>query len=205
VFFAKVMDACCIKMYIFVKNIALKNLFLVYKPFLLFLLKFFVSYLILTFIYQQYLQSYDKAIFEVDAFTQTVAQQTKWITELFGFEVMTENHTEQASVKFLINDNYVSRVVEGCNALAVMILFVAFVIAFKGKFRKTIAFTVMGILAIHVLNILRISFISIAIYKYPEYQHFLHGVVFPLIIYGFVFLLWVLWVKKFSLYADEQP
>lgn len=198
------MDEQCIKMHIFVKNIALKNLFLSYKPFLLFLIKFFVSYLILTLIYQQYLQSYDEAFFEVDAFTESVAKQTRWITEIIGFEVVIEDHTEQTSVKFFINDKYVSRVVEGCNAIAVMILFVAFIIAFKGKLKKTITFIMLGILAIHLLNILRISFISIAIYKYPEYQHFLHGVVFPLIIYGFVFLLWVIWVKKFSLFADEK-
>jgi hypothetical protein len=30
---------------------------------------------------------------------------------------------------------------------------------------------------------------------------FLHGVLFPLFIYGVVFILWVIWVSKFSLYA----
>lgn len=187
------------------KIIVLKNLFLTYKPFLVFLLKFFLSYLILSFIYQYYLSSFDKANFEVDSFTQSVAQQTRWITEKFNVEAALEPHFEQASVKFIINGTYVSRIVEGCNALAVMILFIAFVIAFKGKVKKTIAFIGLGVLAIHVLNVLRISLISIAIYKFPEYQHFLHGVLFPLIIYGFVFLLWVLWVQKYSLFADEKP
>lgn len=187
------------------KIIVLKNLFIAYKSFLVFLLKFFLSYLILTFIYQYYLSSFDKANFEVDSFTQSVAQQTRWMTEKLDFDTTLEPHSEQASIKFLINGTYVSRVVEGCNALAVMILFVAFVFAFKGKIKKTIVFVAIGVVAIHLLNVLRIAFISIAIYKFPEYQHFLHGVLFPLIIYGFVFLLWVLWVQKYSLFADEKP
>ncbi|MFN3640702.1 MAG: exosortase family protein XrtF [Flavobacterium sp.] len=182
----------------------MKNLFLAYKPFLVFLLKFFFSYLILTFIYQYYLSSFDTTTFEVDSLTQSIAQQTRWITEKLGFNAAIAPNSEQASIKFLINETYVARVVEGCNALAVMILFIAFVIAFKGKIKKTIAFIVIGVLAIHVLNVFRIALLSIAILKYPEYQHFLHGVLFPLIIYGFVFLLWVLWVQKYSLFADEK-
>lgn len=199
------MEAFTIKMYIFVKNSLLKNLFLAYKPFLVFLIKFLTTYVVLSFFYQLYLSSHDVEANEVDGFTQIVAEQTRWITQQMGYEVQTDMHPEQPSVKFMLNNVYISRIVEGCNALAVMILFMAFVIAFKGKLKKTIAFIALGLIAIHLLNIVRIALISIAIYHYPQYQHFLHGVLFPLIIYGFVFVLWVLWVKKYSLYAADTP
>jgi exosortase family protein XrtF len=152
-----------------------------------------------------YLNSFDIKANEIDGFTEIVADQTRWLTEKMGYEVHIALHPEQPSVKFILNDVYISRIVEGCNALAVMILFMAFVIAFKGNIKKTIAFIALGIIAIHLLNIIRIALISIAIYHYPQYQHFLHGVLFPLVIYGFVFVLWVLWVKKYSSYATDTP
>jgi exosortase family protein XrtF len=58
-----------------------------------------------------------------------------------------------------------------------------------------------GIILIHVLNIARIALLCIALYNLPQFEHLLHGVIFPLVIYGVVFLLWVIWVNKYSLYA----
>jgi len=69
--------------------------------------------------------------------------------------------------------------------------------------KQTILFIVIGSLIIHILNIVRIALLCIALYNYPDYEHILHGVVFPLIIYGVVFLLWVIWVNKFSIYVRE--
>ncbi|MNY08272.1 hypothetical protein D3C86_1411170 [compost metagenome] len=88
--------------------------------------------------------------------------------------------------------------------MSVMILFVAFVIAFKGKWKHTVLFVLAGILIIHVLNILRIALLAIALYHYPQYEHVLHGVIFPLFIYGVVFGLWVLWVQKYSSHAKAS-
>ena len=84
-----------------------------------------------------------------------------------------------------------------------MILFIAFVIAFTGKFKNTVLFVVLGSVLIHVLNVVRIALLSAALYHFPKYEHLLHSVVFPLAIYGVVFLLWVIWVNKYSFYATE--
>ncbi|RKS25798.1 exosortase family protein XrtF [Flavobacterium endophyticum] len=188
-------------MYSFVKNIFLKSYFVQYRPFFIFLLKFFVTYGVLTFFYQLYLNSFDAARFETDGFTKFVATQTNDALLLFGQDAYTLPHPSQPSVKLFLNEKFIARVVEGCNAMSVMILFVAFVIAFKGKWKHTVLFVLAGILIIHVLNILRIALLAIALYHYPKYEHVLHGVIFPLFIYGVVFGLWVLWVQKFSLHA----
>lgn len=191
-------------MYSFVKNIFLKTYFIQYRPFFIFLLKFFVTYGILTFFYQLYLNSYDAVRFENDGFTNLVADQTKDVLLLFGQDAYTLPHPSQQSVKLFLNEKFIARVVEGCNAMSVMILFVAFVIAFKGKLKHTVLFILAGILIIHLLNILRIALLAIALYHYPQYEHILHGVIFPLFIYGVVFGLWVLWVQKFSLHAKAS-
>ena len=83
-----------------------------------------------------------------------------------------------------------------------MILFAAFVVAFTGKWLRTLVFIVLGSAIIHLLNIVRIVLLSIALLNYPEQENLLHGVVFPLFIYGVVFGLWVVWVNKYSNYAS---
>jgi membrane protein CcdC involved in cytochrome C biogenesis len=47
---------------------------------------------------------------------------------------------------------------------------------------------------------MRIAMLSVLMYHFPG-QCLSCGVLFPLFIYGVVFILWVIWVSKFSLYA----
>ena len=84
-----------------------------------------------------------------------------------------------------------------------MILFVAFILAFSNGFTKTLGFIIVGLIIIHVLNVVRIALLTIGIMKYPEYTHILHGVIFPLVIYGIIFLLWIIWVTKFTSNATK--
>ncbi len=183
----------------------MKTYFQLYRPFLVFLLKFFAVYGGLTFLYQSYLSQYDSILaFEVDAFTKSVAHQVQYVLRFFNYDCQLQLHESQASIKLIINGVYVSRVVEGCNALSVIILFAAFVVAFSGKWFRTIGFLLVGSVLIHLMNILRIAVLSVALLYYPDQEPLLHGVVFPLIIYGFVFGLWVIWVNQFSNYARKD-
>ncbi|MGV9003207.1 exosortase family protein XrtF [Flavobacterium sp.] len=179
----------------------MKELLQQYKPFLLFLGKFFLSYLILTVLYQSYLGQFDFKNAEVDGFTKSVARQTEWVLSLFDDQSYSLPHLSEPSVKLFYKSKYIARVVEGCNGLSVMILFVAFVIAFSGKFKNTLLFILIGIAVIHILNVLRIALLCVALYSYPQFENFLHEALFPLVIYGVVFILWVIWVNNYSSYA----
>jgi exosortase family protein XrtF len=185
------------------KNHHLKNLLLQYKPFLLFLGKFIASYLVLTIIYQSYLNRFDSGNAEVDPFTQIVAEQSATVLSWFDPNSYTMPHLKEPSVKLIYKGKYISRIIEGCNAISIIILFISFVVAFTGKFKNTILFIAFGIILIHVLNIGRIALLCIGLYHFPQWEHLLHGVIFPLVIYGIVFLLWVVWVNKYSLYATK--
>jgi len=180
-----------------------KEYLIQFKPFLLFLGKFIFTYLLLAFLYQSYLNQYDAKNYEVDGITKMVAHQSEQVLSVFDSKSYTMPNFAEPSVKLFYHGKWVARIIEGCNAVSVMILFVAFVIAFKGKLWQTILFILSGILLIHVFNILRIALLCMAIYNYPNSQHILHGVVFPLFIYGVVFSLWVIWVNKFSVYAKK--
>ena len=181
----------------------MREYFIKYRPFLQFLGVFLLSYLLLVGVYQLYLSQFDEAKFEVDGITQIVAEQTKTVLEVFGYEIDLSPSRNDPSVRVAVDSVPVVRIIEGCNAVSVMILFVAFILAFCKGFAKTFGFILAGLLIIHILNILRIAFLTIGIMKYPEYKHILHGVVFPLIIYGTVFLLWIVWVTKFTRNATK--
>lgn len=169
-----------------------------YRPFLRFLVVFFLSYGVLSFLYSQYLSQYQDKLYPVDPFTESVSYQVKTLSNIFGADVDIHKIESEKWTRMTYNNHYIARIVEGCNAVSVMILFVAFVIAFAGKFKKTLAFIAVGLLLIHILNIARISALGYFLYYKPEQEHLFHGVLFPLVIYGFVFLLWVVWVTKYS-------
>jgi exosortase family protein XrtF len=181
----------------------LKNLLQQYKPFLVFLGKFIASYLILTIIYQTYLNCFDERNAEVDSFTELVAEQSATVLSWLDSQSYTMPHLTEPTVKLFYKGKYISRIIEGCNAISVIILFISFVIAFTGKFRKTILFILFGCVFIHILNIGRIALLCVGLYHFPQYEHLMHGVIFPLVIYGVVFLLWVIWVNKYSIYATD--
>ncbi|MFY0629784.1 MAG: exosortase family protein XrtF [Flavobacteriaceae bacterium] len=168
----------------------------------LFLVKFFATYFILFVLYSLYLQKTQEKgdVFSCSPITTTVAEQTESVLSFFGYDAAHMQHEEEMSVKMLINGNYTARVIEGCNSLSIIILFLSFIFAFPGSLKSTILFGLVGGLIIYGVNILRIAFLTVMLYKYPNQQEFLHNLVFPAIIYGITFLLWVLWVHKFSNY-----
>jgi exosortase family protein XrtF len=181
----------------------LNDYFLKYKPFLLFLGKFILTYIGLTFMYQVYLGQFDTSTFEVDGISQVVANQSKIILEWFGYFIELKPNLSESSILFLFNSVCIIRIIEGCNAMSIMILFAAFVVSFSGNIMKTIGYIVIGIVLIHILNVFRIALLTIGLIHYPEKLSLLHDIIFPVIIYGFVFFLWVIWVNKFSKYAEK--
>ena len=166
-----------------------------YKSALGFIVKFFLVYIVLTFVYSLYLSNFDG---EPDGVTRIVAEQTATIIKAFGYDSEVLQHTTEPTMKLMVADTYVGRIVEGCNSISVLILFITFVIAFTGSFKNTLLFAIIGSTCVYLANLLRIVILGIGLYRFPEYEDILHHIVFPTIIYGMVFLLWMFWVKKFS-------
>lgn len=153
----------------------------------------------MSFLYNYYLLSYENNQYPVDSFTESVSYQVKFVSNnLLGGSSEIYKYMGEKWTRLAYNDVHIARIVEGCNAVSVMILFVSFVIAFSGKFKRTLIFIAVGIILIHILNLFRIAILGALLYHFPQYAHLTHGVLFPLIIYGFVFILWIVWIKKYS-------
>lgn len=168
-----------------------------YKKILLFLLKFLGSYGLMVFLYVAFLNATQEkgTQFVCDPITQLVAEQTEDFLNFVNIKSFVKQNSRELSYWLFVKDRYVARVVEGCNSVSVIILFIAFIIAFSARFTPTLIYILVGSFLIYGINIIRIAFIALAIHQFSEYSEFLHQIIFPLIIYGVTFLLWVIWVN----------
>jgi len=163
-----------------------------------------LCYFIVTIVYSIYLNQFHTQRNAVDGITHFVAEQTKNTLVFFGADCEIIKHEFEPSYKVIYNSKYIARIVEGCNAISVIILFASFIFAFSNRFITTFLYIFLGSILVFILNIFRIALLTKGLYKYPEYGTFLHDILFPLVIYGVVFVLWIIWVLKFSAYAKEK-
>lgn len=167
-----------------------------FRPVLVILGRFVGVYLLLILLYQLYLNAYGSS--QLDPFSTWVARQVLVLQQWFGYASGLQEYPAHRTSVYLIHGKPVSRMVEGCNALSVMILFLAFILAFyRGK--VTLLFIGLSLVFLHITNILRISLLNIVLYEMPEYGKMLHDYLFPAVIYGAVVLLWLIWMNKFAL------
>ena len=170
------------------------------KTIIIFLVKFFATYFILFGLYSFYLNKTQQKsdLFSCSPVTKIVANHVQIMARVIGYDAQIEQNENELSMKFILNGKYVSRIIEGCNSISIIILFLSFIIAFSGSLKATILFGFFGSLSIYLVNLFRIIALSVLYYKFPEYQEILHSLVFPAIIYGLTFILWITWVKYFS-------
>jgi exosortase family protein XrtF len=160
-----------------------------------------LSYIVLTLCYQWYLNQFTTN--HIDPLTQIVANNTKQLLTFFKADFKVESFSGEPFLRLLYNQKYVARMIEGCNAVSIIILFIAFIVSFSGKIKGTLLFIVFGALVIYIVNVVRIALLSVLLYRYPKNEGVVHGVLFPLFIYGVVFVLWLIWVNNYSNYAKN--
>jgi exosortase family protein XrtF len=85
-----------------------------------------------------------------------------------------------------------------CDGIELFALFVVFVLAFPGPWKHRIWYLPLGVLLIHGINILRVSSLAIIDSINPAWLAFNHDYTFTILVYLFVFLLWYVWVNRFS-------
>lgn len=176
----------------------MKELFKKYKTVVRFVVLFLGTYLLLGAGYALYLKTSVNGRYFPDFITDLVARQSAAVLDAFGHRAILAQDAVVQGMLLTIDGNYTVNIVEGCNSVSVIILFVAFVIAFAENLKKTVLFLFAGAVLIYIVNILRIAILTVALYRYPQYENILHSVVFPGIIYSMVFVLWMVWVRMLN-------
>ncbi len=86
-----------------------------------------------------------------------------------------------------------------CNGISLFALFTGFVLAYPGPIKHKLWFIPLGLLLVHLINVIRVTALTLIVYYAPEYLDFNHTYTFTLLVYGFVFFLWWLWANKVSM------
>jgi len=177
------------------------NLFQKYKSVWLFLLKFFGAYILGVFLYNQYLGLF---LPDLDIFSVSITEQLAQLFSITLPEISTAYSCEAPIGELHYYNVPFIFINEGCNAISVMILFVSFLIAFRGSLRHYLWFIPVGLVMLYIANISRIYVLGLVYLYYPDYFNIAHDYLFPGIIYGATFMLWVVWVKYFSIKPENN-
>ncbi len=174
-----------------------------YLPVFKFVAIFGGLYLLLASLYGVYLQQDYSVRWYPDPVTSLVADQVSWCLNTLGRSSTVSNTAGLPSVNLYVDNVAVYRVIEGCNAVSVMILFASFVFAFAQAWKKTVLYVLLGLLLIYLINVLRLIILAIVYAYFKEYATFSHDILFPGVIYGTVILLWLLWLKQSAHYENK--
>ncbi|MEO6305997.1 MAG: exosortase family protein XrtF [Bacteroidia bacterium] len=152
-------------------------------------------YLLLYLVYQFIVKKYT---FYDQKFIGSIIQSVNFILKNIGYTTFTVLQDRDYQVIGIDGSNGVW-VGSNCNAITLFSLFSVFIIAYPGKLKNKLWFIPLGIVAIHILNILRVIALVLIAYYYPQYLNFNHTYTFTFLVYSFIFLLWMIWVNKFSI------
>jgi len=163
------------------------------KPAFRFLAIFVGLYLGLNILYGLWISSYDLA---VDPATTIVTRQSSAILNLFGENTNTKTKESSPSISIFNPSGVVINVFEGCNGINVMIVFVSFLFAFGGHWKKVTWFLLLGLVIIYVANLLRVITLYYVAEYWETYFYYVHKYLLTAILYMLVFALWWLWIEK---------
>jgi exosortase family protein XrtF len=166
------------------------NLHILKKPinrFLLLILAFYLGWYLIYNLWLHPAETLDLFVIDV-----TVAVSKK-ILELLGYTVFTGSDRLigiDGTGGLWIGDN--------CNGIALFALFTGFIIAYPGNWKKKLYYIPIGIILIELMNILRVVLLAILDTHSRAWTEFNHTYTFTIVIYGFIFLMWMIWVNKVS-------
>lgn len=163
-----------------------------YRSIWSFLGKFFGTYMVLSFMYQLYINSYGITLDSATEFFLNI------VTEIFSWHLPSiTSYVDccQPIGEVRYQNVPIVLMIEGCNAISIQILFFSFLVAFKASFKHYLWYFPFGVLIISLANIIRIVLIGLIYLYYPLLTIAAHDYLFPAIIYGTVFFLWLIWVK----------
>lgn len=87
---------------------------------------------------------------------------------------------------------------DSCNGISLFALYSIFIVAFPGRVISKFIFIPVGILVIHLLNVLRVVALGIILTHSYEWTEFNHTYTFTILIYAFIFLSWLFWINRYS-------
>ena len=126
------------------------------------------------------------------------------ILQLLGYDLIPEPVNADNIRTIGVEGGHLLWIGDPCNGVGLFAVFLIFLIAYGGPWRHKLWFGLFGIITIHLVNALRVAALCIIVGINYEWLNFNHDYTFYVIVYGCVFLLWYIWVKRFANKPGEQ-
>lgn len=174
-----------------------------------FILRFVSAYFIGLCLYSLF-ALYHSSDHSLDPFTTTVVKHTGALLSLFDMEISFSwndsrpNETKPSYHSIYVDNCYAISIAGGCNGLNLLLLFTAFVFAFKSNLNRQAFFLGLGLPLIHLANLFRLGGLSyLNTHGQREHFYFYHKYAFTLLLYALVIALWIMYLKT-SFYSKQQ-
>ena len=132
-----------------------------------------------------------------------IVQMSHWLLGIFGWDTFVE--LESSHVLLFVTEGDFRGVMVGdeCNGFKLFSIFAIFILAFPGNWKHKLWFIPVGILLIHLSNVVRVCALMLIQNYHPEYLDFNHLYTFTIFVYGIILLLWYWYIKKYSAYVKK--
>ncbi len=130
----------------------------------------------------------------VGPYTTFVARESAVVLRALGEDVRVDGQV-------LSSPRFAVTIYNGCNGLEAILVFVAGVLAFSAGWRARLLGIALGVVAVQVLNIVRVvSLYYVGVWR-PEWFSAAHVLVWQTVVILFAVVLWLFWVQRHALAA----
>jgi exosortase family protein XrtF len=134
--------------------------------------------------------------------TKYVSEIGKLILNFIGYKITIYQEAAGAQV-FALDSHKILRVNHHCNGLILYILFGIFILAFNGKLAEKLIAIFIGMIALLLINSIRVAALIMTAIHAPKYLDISHKYIFTAFVYGVVLWFWMLWIKRSSKNQDS--
>ena len=134
----------------------------------------------------------------IEPLTGGIARLSGAVLNVLGQNV-TMVGTVIRSPKFAVN------IRNGCNGVEAMLIFLAAVLAFPASWKSRLAGLGLGILAIQVVNLVRVVALFLTGVYFPRIFDTSHTVIWQTIVILCGVLLWIFWANRFAAPPAREP
>ncbi len=125
----------------------------------------------------------------IEPFTGGIATASAGVLQLVG-QPVTQQGTLIQGKRFSVN------IKNGCNGVEAMLIFLAAVLAFPAPWKSKLAGLVLGIVAIQLVNLIRVVALYLTGVYFPKVFNASHTVIWQTIVILASVLLWIFWANR---------
>jgi len=120
------------------------------------------------------------------------------LLNLFGQELIPEPVNADNLRTIGVQGGHLLWIGDPCNGVGLFAVYLIFLVAYPGPWKHKIWFGPLGLVTIHLINALRVAALCLIVKYDYELLNFNHDYTFYVVVYGWVFLLWAIWVRRFA-------